>query len=134
MAKRSLKLTSFFEVLMLMLNCVRLFCDPMDCSPPGSSVHGIFQAEILEWIAISSTRGSSPPRDRTYVSFFSCIGRWILLPLSHLRILRSRLLLLSRFSRVRLCEAPQMAAPGSPVPGIFQTRTLEWVAISFSSA
>ena len=34
-------------------------CDPMDCSPPGSSVHGILQAEILEWIAISFSRGSS---------------------------------------------------------------------------
>ena len=34
-------------------------CDPMDCSPPGSSVHGIFQARILEWVAISFSRGSS---------------------------------------------------------------------------
>ena len=38
-------------------------CDPMDCSPPGSSVHGVFPARILEWVAISSSRGSSPPRD-----------------------------------------------------------------------
>ena len=38
---------------------------PMDCSPPGSSVHGIFQARILEWVAISSSRGSSWPGDRT---------------------------------------------------------------------
>ena len=36
--------------------------DPMDCSPPGSSVHGILQARILEWVAISFSRGSSPPR------------------------------------------------------------------------
>ena len=42
--------------------------DPMDCSPPGSSVHGILQARILEWVAISSSRGSSWPRDWTYVS------------------------------------------------------------------
>ena len=40
-------------------------CDPMDCSLPGSSVHGILQARILEWVAISSSRGSSQPRDRT---------------------------------------------------------------------
>ena len=40
----------------------------MDCSPPGSSVHGIFQAIVLEWIAISYFRGSSQPRDRTQVS------------------------------------------------------------------
>ena len=43
-------------------------CDSMDCSLPGSSVHGIFQAIVLEWIAISFSRGSSWPRDRTQVS------------------------------------------------------------------
>ena len=42
-------------------------CDPMDCSPPGYSMHGIFQARVLEWVAISFSRGSSPPRDRTQV-------------------------------------------------------------------
>ena len=42
-------------------------CDPMDCSAPGS-IHGIFQARILEWVAISFSRGSSLPRDRTQVS------------------------------------------------------------------
>ena len=43
-------------------------CDPMGCSLPGSSVHRIFQAIVLEWIAISFSRGSSQPRDRTWVS------------------------------------------------------------------
>ena len=43
-------------------------CDPVDCSPPGSSVHGILQARILEWVDISFSRGSSRPRDRTQVS------------------------------------------------------------------
>ena len=43
-------------------------CDPTDCSLPGSSVHGIFQARILEWVVISFSRGSSQPRDRTQVS------------------------------------------------------------------
>ena len=47
--------------------CLTL-CDPMDCRLPGSSVHGIFQARVLEWVAISSSRGSSWPRDRTRVS------------------------------------------------------------------
>ena len=95
-------------------SCLTL-SDPMDCSPPGSSVHGIFQAGVLEWgaiafsgltlwdpinyslpgssvqdinlakildlVAISSSRGSSQPRDWTCNS---CIGRWIFLPLSHL--------------------------------------------------
>ena len=48
-------------------SCLTL-CDPMDCSLPGSSVHGIFQAIVLEWIAISFSRGSSHSRDRTQVS------------------------------------------------------------------
>ena len=43
-------------------------CDPMDCGPPGSSAHGILQARILERVAISFSRGSSQPRDRTQVS------------------------------------------------------------------
>ena len=43
-------------------------CDPMDCSPPGSSVHGIFQARVLEWVAIPFSRGSSQPRVQTQVS------------------------------------------------------------------
>ena len=43
-------------------------CDPMDCSLSGFSVHGIFQARVLEWIAISFSRGSSRPRNRTWVS------------------------------------------------------------------
>ena len=54
-------------LLLPSLSCVRLFCDPMDCSPPGSSVHGISQARILEWVAISFSRESSRPRDRTWV-------------------------------------------------------------------
>ena len=47
--------------------CLTL-CDPMGCSLPGSSVHGIFQARELEWVAISFSRGSSRPGDRTHVS------------------------------------------------------------------
>ena len=50
-------------------------CDPKDCSPPGFSVHGISQAEILEWVAISFSRGFSQSMDWTCVS---CIGRWLL--------------------------------------------------------
>ena len=48
--------------------------DPMDCRLPGSSVHGIFQAIVLEWIEISFSRGSSQPRDWTWVSYISCIA------------------------------------------------------------
>ena len=43
-------------------SCLSL-CNPMDDSPPGSSIYGILQARILEWVAMSSSRGSSPPRD-----------------------------------------------------------------------
>ena len=53
-------------------------CNPAACSPPVSSVHGTLQARRLEWVVISSSRGSSRPRDRTQVSCASCIGRWIL--------------------------------------------------------
>ena len=53
-------------------------CDPVDCSPPGSSIHGILQARILEWFAISFSRGSSWPRDRTQVSCIAgrCFNLW----------------------------------------------------------
>ena len=54
-------------------------CNPMDCSPPGSSVHRIIQERILEWVPISSSSGgSSWPRDRTHVSCDSCLGLEIL--------------------------------------------------------
>ena len=54
--------------------------DPMDCSPSGSSFVGILQARILEWVAMSSSRGSSQPRYQTHIS---CIARQILYCLSH---------------------------------------------------
>ena len=47
---------------------------PMDYSPPSSSIHGILQARILEWVAISFSRGSSWPRDQTHISCVSCTG------------------------------------------------------------
>ena len=68
--------------------CLTL-CGPMDCSPPGSSVHGILQVRILEWVAIPFSRGSSHPRDPTHVSCITCMGRWILYhqcPLGSLRV------------------------------------------------
>ena len=51
-------------------SCLTL-CDLMDCSPPGSSVHGILQARILEWVTISFSTGSSQPRDWTHVPCFA---------------------------------------------------------------
>ena len=53
-------------------------CDPMNCSPLGSSVHGVLQARILEWVGIFCSRGSSQPRDWTCISGVSCIDRRIL--------------------------------------------------------
>ena len=55
-----------------------MLCNPIDCSPPGSSDHETLQARILEWIAITSSKGSSQPRDGNYLSYVSCISRWIL--------------------------------------------------------
>ena len=56
----------------------------MDCSPPGSYVHGILQARILEWVAMPSSRGSSLPRDRTHISYVSYIARRLLYCYCHL--------------------------------------------------
>ena len=53
-------------------------CDPMDHSPPGSSVHGILQARILKWVAMHSSREFSRPWDWTQVSYISCTGRQVL--------------------------------------------------------
>ena len=50
---------------------LQTLCDPVDCSPPGSSVHGILQARVLEWITMPSSKGSSQPRDRTLLSYIS---------------------------------------------------------------
>ena len=57
-------------------SCVQL-CNPVEHSLPGSSVHGILQAGILEWVAMRSSGGSSQPRDGTCVSCVSCVGRGV---------------------------------------------------------
>ena len=133
-------------------------CDPMNCSPPGSSVHGIFQARILEWVAISSSWESSRPRDWIYVSHVSCIGKQILHlcttweallkslpPQAPSTTTPSKLTTLGA-SLVGPCSAVlrrsvmsdslrpmDCSPPGSSVHGIFLERTLDWVAISFST-
>ena len=75
------------------LSCVQLFCKPKDCSPQGSSVHGISQARILEWLAVPSSRESSRPRNRIQVShvvgrFFTTVPLEILVHQEALRIIR----------------------------------------------
>ena len=71
-----LLLTNYYKIVHVQsLSCAQLFCDPMKFSPPGSTVHGIFQARILEWVGISYSRGSSWSRDWTCFSF---TGRQVL--------------------------------------------------------
>ena len=65
----------------LLQSCLTL-CDPMDCSPPGSSVHGILQARILEWVAMLFFRGATWPRDRTHLSYVYLHRQASSLPLS----------------------------------------------------
>ena len=103
---------------------------PMDCSPPGSAVHGILQARILVWVAIPVSRGSFQPRDQTWVS---CIaGRfftvWVTREYMHVYAY-----VLSHFSCVWLGDIMDCNLPASSVHGILQARRLEWVAMpSFS--
>ena len=73
----SLPLGSVSVHAKLLQSCPTL-CNPMDCSLPDSSVHGVLQARILEWVAMPSTRRSSPPRDQTHISYVSFTGRQIL--------------------------------------------------------
>ena len=65
----------YFKACCLVTQMYLTLCDLMDCSPPGSSVHGILQATILEWVAMSFSRGSSWPRNCTQIS---CNDRQIL--------------------------------------------------------
>ena len=113
-------------------------CDPMDCSLPGSSVHGILQARILEWVATSYSRGSFWPRDRTRVSCNSCLGRQILLPLNHVGSPRNIkvcvyiyfVVVQSLKSCLTLCNPMDCSMPGFPVlhhlPEFAQTH-VHWV-------
>ena len=123
-----------------------ILCNPLDCSPQGFSVHGIFQA-ILAWVAISFSRGSSWPRNWTRVSCVSCIDRWILYPLSHQGSSLINILYIKNAKRSvwvcavqylvtqpcpALCDPVDCSPPGSSVHGISQVRILGWVAISSS--
>ena len=110
-------------------------CDPTDSSLIGSSVHGFSQIRILEWIAISFSRGSSQLRDQTCIF---CISRWSLyhwaIREACMNYAAAAAAAKSLQSRPTLCDPIDGSPPGSPVPGILQARTLEWVAISFSKA
>ena len=81
-------------------NCVWFFVEPVNSNLPSSFVHGILQARILEWVAISYSRKSSWPRDRTCLTFLSCICRQVLY---HLLLLCSNLE--TDFSTFSICYA-----------------------------
>ena len=123
----------------------------MDCSPPGSSFHGILQVRILEWVAISFSRGSSWPSDWTWVSriagrrltawattckTFAVICRipfQSLVLLSRISLFQSTLLsLFSHSVTSDTCDPVDFSPPDSSVHGISQARILDQVAISFS--
>ena len=107
-------------------------CDSMDCGPRGSSVYGISQARVLEWVAISSSRGSSGARDQTHISCLT--GGFLTTEPLHKPLSCIIAAAKSLQSCPTLCDPIDGSLPGSPVPGILQARTLEWVSISFSNA
>ena len=90
-----------------------ILCDPVDCSPPGSPVHGSSQARILEWVAISFSRGSSQPWDGTHIS---CIGRQIPTEPAGKPILVPSYCLLNR------PRASPVAQTGKNLPAMWETR------------
>ena len=104
-------------------------CDPSDYNPPGSSVHRILQARIPEWVAMPFSRG----RDWTHISYIVCRLSRFFTTISSGKPLYGAMWL-SRFSHVWLCDPIDSSTPGSPILGILQARTLEWVAISVSNA
>ena len=111
-------------------------CDPMDCSLPGSSVHGILQARVLEWVAISFSRRSSQPRDWTCVSCIvgRCFTIWAT---REVTILRTMLILECLFFLI--LEEPGCVAPLGSLPlqdflemhhfqvGLFHAKNKTWV-------
>ena len=74
----------YMTVKVLVTQSCLTLCHPRDCSPPGSSVQGILQARILEWVSMLSSRVSSQPGDRTCISCVSCIDRRVLYHWHHL--------------------------------------------------
>ena len=75
--KKASDIIWFYMMIICCAQSCPTLCHPMNCRPPGSSVHRVIQARILEWAAVSYSRGSSQPRDQTWVSCASCIGRQV---------------------------------------------------------
>ena len=82
--KESVTVTLWLRKNLISMCCVKslqshlTLCDSMDCSSPGSSVHGILQARVLEWFEMPFSRGSSQPTDGTHISYISCVGGQVL--------------------------------------------------------
>ena len=109
----------------------------MDFSPPSSSIHGISQARILEWVAIPFSRGIFPTQGLNPGFLQWQVDFWPSEPTGkpwYLELAAANATAKSLQSCPTLCDPLDGSPPGSAVPGILQTRTLEWVAISFSNA
>ena len=107
-------------------------CDPMDCSLPCSSLHGILQARVLEWVAISFSRGSPQPRDQTQVFYVSCAGRQVVYHQCHLGSPYIFEKPLKSLSCVRLFVTPWTVAYHAP-PSMGFSRQEYWSRLPFPS-
>ena len=130
-----LKLTYTHCALCLVAQLCLTLCDPMDFRPTDSSVHGILQSRILEWVVFSYFRGPSQPWDQTCNSSSPGLaGGFFTTALPGKPHIYTAAAAKSLQWRPTLCDPIDGSPPGSPIPGILQARTLEWVAISFSNA
>ena len=111
---------------MLVNSCLSLW-DPMDYSLPGSSVHGILQARILEQVAMPSSREYSPSRDQTHISCVSCVEGGFFTTESP-EVCRS----VSCSVVSNSLQLPGLWLTSSCVLGVLQARLMEWLAIPFS--
>ena len=105
-------------------------CDPMDHSPPGSSVHVILYTRILEWVSHAFLQGSSWPSDLLHILHWQNIGFFTTITTGKPWIFP--VCVLSPFSCVQLFATPGTVSCQAPAHGILQTRTLEWVAMPSS--
>ena len=118
-----------FITALQLLSCVWLFCDPMVCSPPGSSVHGISQPRVLEWGAVCYSRGSSQP---SLLHWQQILYHWATREvIGHYELENTSEVKWKSLSRVRLF--PTLCDPMDyTAHGILQARILEWGAFPFS--
>ena len=109
-------------------------CDPMDCSLPGSSAHGIFQARVLEWGAIAFSRTPVDTKIFRCSNLLHKIAQNLHITYAHspIHFKSPLLLLLRRFSHVRLCATPQMAARQA-APSLGFSRQEHWSGLPFPS-